>query len=185
MRGFLASISLIALGVFLGACQQQEMTPAPSAPEVTHTIAVLHPTEGNQVRGVVHFYKEENGTRIVATIEGLEPGTRHGFHIHEWGDCSAPDGTSAGGHFNPKNKPHGGPDSPERHVGDLGNVEADDQGVAHYERTDQEVTLNGPYSVIGRGMIVHAGEDDLTSQPTGNAGSRMACGVIGIAKPVE
>ncbi len=186
MKSILTGTGFLALGLLLGACQQQTPPPqAPSVPQVTHAVAVLYSTEGNQVRGVVHFYQTENGTRIVADVEGLEPNTRHGFHIHEWGDCSAPDGTSAGGHFNPKNKPHGGPDSPERHVGDLGNLEVDAQGAAHYERIDTEVELNGPYSVIGRGMIVHAGEDDLTTQPTGNAGARMACGVIGIAKPVE
>jgi len=187
----LGIVFLILMAGGLNACQQtasnNSMTAqeATSMPKVTHAVAVLYPTQGHGVKGVVHFYQTPEGTRIVADVEGFEPGTVHGFHIHEWGDCSAPDGTSAGGHFNPKNKPHGAPDSPERHVGDLGNLEADNEGKAHYERIDREVELNGPYSVIGRGMIVHAQADDFKTQPTGNAGARMACGVIGIAKPVE
>ena len=95
---------------------------------------------------------------------------------------SDPDAASAGGHFNPDNKKHGAPTDEERHVGDLGNLEADENGVAHYERTDTVIAFFGPHSVIGRAIIVHAGEDDFTSQPTGNAGTRLACGVIGIAE---
>jgi Cu-Zn family superoxide dismutase len=149
---------------------------------VTEAVAVLHPTEGNEAHGIVSFTKVEGGIKITADVEGLSPG-KHGFHIHEYGDCSASDGTSAGGHFNPENMPHGAPADVERHVGDLGNLEADDGGKAHYERTDDLISFAGAHSIIGLAVIVHAGEDDLTSQPTGNAGSRVACGVIGIANP--
>jgi Cu-Zn family superoxide dismutase len=102
--------------------------------------------------------------------------------VHELGDCTAPDGTSAGGHFNPEGMPHGAPADAQRHVGDLGNLTADDSGMAHYERTDDVIALSGDHSIVGRGIIVHAGADDLTSQPTGAAGARVACGVIGIAE---
>lgn len=152
------------------------------AGEVTRAVAVLHPASDSEVRGVVTFTKVEGGVRVVAHIEGLKPGL-HGFHVHEFGDCTAPDAGSAGGHFNPTNKPHAGPDDAERHEGDLGNVEADANGVAHYDRVDKEVELNGAHSIVGRAVIVHADPDDLKSQPTGNAGARLACGVVGIAKP--
>jgi Cu-Zn family superoxide dismutase len=150
--------------------------------QIDHAVAVLHPTEGSQVSGTVIFTKVADGVRIEATVEGLEPG-KHGFHIHELGDCSAPDGTSAGGHYNPDGHPHAGPDQTPRHMGDLGNLEAGADGRADYERIDDYVTLNGAKSIVGLGIIVHAGEDDFTSQPTGAAGGRLACGVIGITKP--
>jgi len=148
---------------------------------IQKAVCVLHPTEGNDVGGIVTFIRTKEGVRIVADVEGLTPG-KHGFHIHEYGDCSSKDGKSAGGHFNPTNKKHGAPDAEERHVGDLGNLVADDNGRAHYDRVDKVISLTGPNSIIGRGIIVHAGEDDFVTQPTGNAGARVACGVIGIAK---
>lgn len=144
-------------------------------------VAVLHPTENSPVSGVVRFARTAGGITITATVKGLAPG-KHGFHIHELGDCSAPDATSAGGHYNPDGYPHAGPDKRQRHMGDMGNIEADKTGRAQYERLDAYLTLNGPKSVIGRAVIVHAGEDDLSSQPTGNAGGRQACGVIGISR---
>jgi len=119
------------------------------------------------------------GTLIAATVVGLEPGS-HGFHIHETGDCSASDGTSAGGHYNPLDTAHGPPDAEAsaRHVGDLGNIVARGDGSAAYERLDAVVALAGEHTVIGRAVIIHEGEDDLSSQPTGAAGKRLACGVI-------
>ena len=150
-------------------------------PNITKAVAVIHPTEGNKVNGLVTFTLEGDSIKVVADIDGLAPG-KHGFHIHEYGDCSASDGTSAGGHFNPTNKPHGAPTDTSRHVGDLGNIEANKDGKAHYEWTDHLISFKGPNSIIGRGIIIHAGEDDLKTQPTGNAGARVACGVIGIAK---
>lgn len=180
-----AGISLIALLITFSACvpadevAEDQTTPDQDMESITQAVAVLHPTEGNETRGVVHFVRSDHGVRIVADVEGLNSGA-HGFHIHQLGDCSAPDGTSAGGHFNPEGKAHGGPDDVQRHVGDLGNLMADDSGAAHYEATDSILAFSGSHSIIGRGVIVHAGEDDLTSQPTGAAGARLACGVIGI-----
>jgi Cu-Zn family superoxide dismutase len=174
------------IGLFAGCNQQQHdnaMHQQAMEPmtEFANAVAVLHPTEGNTAHGVVRFTKTAEGVKVVADVSGLTPG-KHGFHIHEYGDCSAPNGTSAGGHFNPEGMEHAGPDSPKRHVGDLGNLEADADGNAHLEYVDKHLMLNGPKSIIGRGVIVHANEDDLKSQPTGNAGGRVACGVIGIAK---
>jgi Cu-Zn family superoxide dismutase len=144
-------------------------------------IAVLHPTEKSNVSGTVSFTQTAGGVQVSAKISGLALG-KHGFHIHQFGDCSAPDGTSAGGHYNPDGHPHAGPYSKKRHMGDLGNLEAEPSGRAQYLRLDKYLTLDGPKSIIGRAVIVHAREDDLTSQPTGNAGGRMACGVIGISR---
>jgi len=148
---------------------------------IFNAVAVLVPTEGSEARGVVTFAQTDTGVHVVADLTGLEPG-RHGFHIHEFGDCSASDGTSAGGHFNPEGTAHGAPSASVRHVGDLGNVTADEAGNAHYELTDDYMSFAGTHSIIGRGVIVHAGEDDLTTQPTGAAGPRAACGVIGIGR---
>jgi Cu-Zn family superoxide dismutase len=112
---------------------------------------------------------------------GFTPG-RHGFHIHEFGDCSAKDLSSAGSHFNPAMKSHGAPTDEMRHDGDMGNVVADESGKTHLEYIDRKITLDGENSIIGRAVIVHEKEDDLKTQPTGNAGGRVACGVIGKAK---
>jgi Cu-Zn family superoxide dismutase len=153
-----------------------------SAQEPKKAIAVLHPASGSQVTGMVTFTKTDDGVQMVADVTGLTPG-KHGFHIHEFGDCSTPDATSAGGHFNPTHKPHGAPDAAERHVGDLGNLEADVSGKAHLEWKDKMLKFTGENSILGHAVIVHEKEDDLKSQPVGNAGGRLACGVIGVAKP--
>ena len=152
------------------------------ADEPTKAVAVLHATKGSNVEGIVTFTKSGDEMKIVADITGLTPG-KHGFHIHEFGDCSSPDGKAAGGHFNPTNNPHAGHDVAQRHEGDMGNVEADSSGKAHLELTDSMMTMSGEKSIIGHGVIVHEKADDLKSQPTGDAGGRVACGVIGVAKP--
>lgn len=148
---------------------------------VLSAVCILHPTDGSIANGIVKFIQTSKGIKITADVEGLTPG-KHGFHIHEFGDCSRLDGKSAGGHFNPDGQKHGAPDEKERHVGDLGNLVAGEDGKAHYEWIDSHISFTGEKSIIGRAIIIHAGEDDLTSQPTGNAGARLACGVIGLAK---
>lgn len=154
-----------------------------AGPAVTRAICVLHPTQGNEaVRGTVTFTQAEDGVLVEATVTGLKPGL-HGFHVHEWGDLDCADGLCTGGHFNPTGEAHGGPDAAVRHAGDLGNLVADATGKATYRRLDARLSLRGPHSIVGRGMVVHAAPDDLTSQPTGNAGARLATGVIGIADP--
>lgn len=152
-----------------------------SAQETTKAIAVLHSASGSKVVGTITFTKVGDKVQVVADITGLTPG-KHGFHIHEFGDCSAADASSAGSHFNPMKKPHGAPDAAERHAGDLGNLEADSTGKAHLELKDSMLKLSGEDSILGRGVIVHEKADDW-SQPTGNAGGRLACGVVGVAKP--
>jgi Cu-Zn family superoxide dismutase len=145
--------------------------------------ATLNPTQGSTVKGKVEFKPAKGGVLVTAHIEGLTPGT-HGFHVHEKGDCSAPDGASAGGHFNPATKPHAARDAKERHAGDLGNVEANAQGVAEVKFVDAQLKLDGPEGILGKGVIVHEKADDFTTQPTGNAGGRKACGVVQAA-PAE
>ncbi len=140
-------------------------------------ICKLNPTEGNKVTGTITFTKTADGVRIVADVEGLSKG-KHGFHIHEFGDCSSKDGSSAGGHFNPHSKDHGAPHDTDRHSGDMGNIDANEKGVGHLEYVDKTISLTGDDSIIGKSVIVHANEDDLKSQPTGNAGGRIACGII-------
>ncbi len=154
------------------------VTPSPEAAGPLQAVAELQPTQGNNVKGTVTFTEVADGVRVNAEITGLTPG-KHGFHVHEKGDCSAPDATSAGDHFNPTSKPHGAADALERHDGDMGNIEADASGEAKLNYIDHNISLvAGERSVIGRGVIVHANPDDLTSQPSGNAGARVACGVI-------
>lgn len=144
-------------------------------------VCIVYPTQGNNVSGTITFTQVEKGVKVVADLQGLSKG-KHGFHIHEYGDCSSTDGTSAGGHFNPEGKNHGGPMDMSRHMGDMGNLEADESGKAHLEYVDMTMKLNGKNSIIGRSVIIHKNEDDLKSQPVGNAGPRVACGVIGTAK---
>ena len=148
---------------------------------VEKAVCMLYPTAGNSAKGKVTFTKTADGVQVVADLEGLAPGN-HGFHIHEYGDCSAPDGTSAGGHFNPGAMPHAGPMDMKRHEGDMGNIQADANGHAHLEFTDKGMSMEGSNSIVGRGMILHRDMDDLKSQPSGNAGPRIACGVIGVSK---
>ena len=137
--------------------------------------------ENSLVSGKVLFQDTSEGLKVTAQVQNVSPG-KHGFHIHEFGDCSSPDAMSAGGHFNPKHMPHGAPGSSQHHAGDLGNITADAAGKVHYELVSHSLSFKGAGSILGRSMVVHADQDDLHSQPVGNAGARLACGVIGVAK---
>jgi len=148
--------------------------------DVTKATCKLESRSGSQVTGTVTFTKVGDEVKVVADITGLKPG-KHGFHIHEKGDCSAPDAASAGAHFNPTQHKHGGPTTPERHEGDLGNVETDASGKTHLEWKGK-MSLTGANSIIGKSVVVHENEDDLKSDPAGNAGARLACGAIEPAK---
>lgn len=140
--------------------------------------ALLGPTKGTTTTGTAVFVQKGHGVEVTAHVAGLTPGT-HGFHIHEKGDCSAPDATSAGGHFNPTGKPHGNPMQGEHHLGDLPMLQADTSGNARVNATIRGASLRGgATNLIGRAVVVHAAADDYRSQPAGDSGARVACGVI-------
>lgn len=170
MRPFILAAASIA--VVLAACQT---TP----PEPLMATAQLAPTKGNKTFGEATFEEAGDRVRVVIFVQGLKPDQEHGLHIHEIGDCSSGDGMSAGGHFNPHGKPHGLPGSKESHAGDLPALKANKQGRANINIEMDGITVKpGPANIIGRGLIVHADPDDYKTQPTGNAGARIACGVI-------
>jgi Cu-Zn family superoxide dismutase len=144
--------------------------------------AELKPTAGSSTAGTVRFEQSGNKVIVTAEVRGLKPGVEHGFHIHEKGDCSAPDAMSAGGHFNPVGKPHGHHGQPERHAGDLPSLVASANGTASFRfESDNIAVAPGATSVVGRGIVVHRDPDDYKTQPTGNSGPRLACGVIAMA----
>jgi Cu-Zn family superoxide dismutase len=176
----LSVLSAAALAALTGCGDGERSAACPMG--ASDAIAVLAPTQGSQVHGTVRFTQTADGVKIVADIAGLEPNSKHAIHVHEFGDVSAPDGMSAGTHFNPEKHVHGGPASAEHHAGDLGNLTADATGAAHYELTAPWLSVCcGKDPVLGHSVIVHAKEDDLL--PTANPGQRVAQGVIGIAKP--
>jgi Cu-Zn family superoxide dismutase len=163
--------------IFLGTLCA--LTAFVHAQDVTKAVANLESKSGSRVTGTVTFTKMGNELQVVADIQNLAPG-KHGFHIHEKGDCSAPDAMSAGAHFNPMHQHHDGPTGTERHAGDFGNIEADASGKGHLEWKGK-LDLSGPNSIIGKSVIVHEKEDDLKTDPAGNSGARFACGVINAA----
>ena len=148
--------------------------------DVTKATCKLESKSGSKVTGMVTFTKVGDDVQVVGDITGLTPG-KHGIHVHEKGDCSAPDAASAGAHFNPTNQHHGGPMTAEHHAGDFGNIEADASGKAHIDWKGK-MSLSGADSIIGRSLVVHEKEDDLKTDPSGNSGARQACGVIEAGK---
>jgi superoxide dismutase, Cu-Zn family len=172
----------VAAAVLMAAQLADSRAAAAARAGSDHAVAVLQPASGGSVRGTIHFRKRPAGVHVQGTITGLSAGA-HGFHVHEYGECSAPDFSSAGDHFNPTGAPHGARTDAKRHVGDLGNVEAAASGTVALDYTDPHLRFEGDRSILGRGVIVHEKADDFKTQPTGNAGGRVACGVIGVAKP--
>lgn len=168
MRNLLIALSAAAV---LSACAS--VTPGPKA------VTKLEPTKGNAVSGTVRFEQTGDKVKVSGEVRGLKPNALHGFHVHEKGDCSSGDGMSAGGHFNPAGKPHAHHSTAERHAGDLPNLHANGEGVAVINVETALLSVgSGPANVIGRSVIVHRDPDDYTSQPAGNSGPRLACGVI-------
>lgn len=156
----------------------QASTPAASAPAPTRAQAVLKTGSGEKVKGIIHFTEENGSVKIESMVEGLKSGP-HGFHIHEVGDCSKSDFASAGPHFSVTSTQHGSLDSKPRHEGDLGNLMANSKGVAKSTATVKGITLrSGPNGILGRAVIIHKDKDDFKSQPAGNSGARLACGII-------
>jgi len=175
-------LTLLLLSTTFIACtktEEIEIIKDNDGPKFEKAITSLHPIGDSGVAGTVTFELVNDGVKVTAEVTGLG-NSAHGFHIHQYGDCTASDGTSAGGHFNPTDMDHSGPDAMERHMGDMGNLQgAGKNAVTTYSYVDTNIKLS---KIMGRGVIIHADEDDLVSQPTGAAGARIACGVIGVAK---
>ena len=161
--------AIASTSILLSACAGSGSGPSAEAK--------LAPTQGHKTTGTVVFAQKGADVEVTAHVAGLTPGA-HGFHVHEKGDCSAPDGTSAGGHFNPGGQPHGHPHQGPHHAGDMPMLETDAYGNAKLVAVLPGLTLEGANGIVGRGVIVHAAPDDFKTQPTGNSGARMACGTI-------
>jgi Cu-Zn family superoxide dismutase len=186
-----ALIPLSIATALLAACGQRDSAPQPTAgdpppataapaPQPAGGTVQLEPTQGNTASGTLTLTQEATGVRLAGTLQGLKPDAQFGFHIHEKGDCSAPDASSAGDHFNPANAQHGNPDGDAHHAGDMHNVKSDAQGNAQVDALADAVSLDGsqPAGVIGRAVVLHEKPDDYATQPSGNSGNRIACGVI-------
>jgi Cu-Zn family superoxide dismutase len=179
--GSLVCIALLGLRTSAVAQREEKKAHTKAAP-ISKAVAILLPTKGSKVQGRVTFTEVDGKVRVHAEISGLTPGD-HGFHIHEFGVWSE-DGMAAGSHYDPTmTKHHAGIGTPKRHIGDLGNITANENGNATLEFDDASLKFHGPTSIVGRGLVVHEKADDLKTQPTGNAGGRLAVGVIGVAKP--
>ncbi len=163
-----------AFTILIAAC-----APMSSLSGGAGAVAMMKPTAGNTAAGTVRFEPVGGKVVVTAEISGLKANSEHGFHVHEKGDCSVPDATSAGGHFNPGGKPHAHYGQAERHGGDMPNLKADAAGNAKYRWESDLLTVgSGPANVIGRGVVIHRDPDDYSSQPAGNSGPRLSCGVI-------
>ncbi|MFN8389459.1 MAG: superoxide dismutase family protein [Bdellovibrionota bacterium] len=153
------------------------LLPSVALAETHNAEVTLEPKSGSSVKGTLELSEAGGSLKMSGTLSGLTPG-KHGFHVHEVGDCSAPDASSAGGHFNPGKGPHAGPTDTPHHLGDLGNIDADSSGMAKVAAESKELHLSGDNSIIGKAVVVHKGEDDLKTQPSGGSGDRVACGVV-------
>jgi Cu-Zn family superoxide dismutase len=164
-------IAGLAVGLLAWAAVRAADAPAEAK-------ATIEPKSGSTVTGTATFTETGKGVKVVVHVEKAPPGT-HGLHIHEKGDCSDPEAKSAGGHFNPTSMNHAGPMDKERHAGDLGNIEVKADGTGHLEITTTMLTVKpGPNSVVGKAVVFHEKADDFKTQPTGNAGGRLGCGVV-------
>jgi Cu-Zn family superoxide dismutase len=174
----LAALVAVALSALAGCAGAQ-----PSSAGKSSAVATLSPTQGNSASGTVTFEGVDGGVAVVARVKGLKPNSVHGFHVHEKGDCSSPDGSSAGGHFNPAGAPHGPQEGPH-HAGDMPALRSDANGMAEAKFTLVGLSIgSGQADVLNRAVIVHAQPDDYKTQPTGNSGGRIACGIVGPKQP--
>ena len=191
----------LAATLSLAACSKQQSEGAPRQPEPTtaapaekatpaepasEAVVQVAPTQGNTVTGALALGSSPQGVHITGSIQGLKPDAEFGFHVHEKGDCSAPDGSSAGGHFNPTQAQHGNPTGASHHAGDMVNIRSNGEGVAQVDATATGTTLHGDpgTDVMGKAIVVHESPDDYATQPSGNSGKRIACGVIAAPSPL-
>jgi superoxide dismutase, Cu-Zn family len=165
--------SFVLAAILLAGCQTT------TSDDPARATAALQPTKGSKAFGEATFEQVGDKVRVIVFAQNLPPEREVGFHIHEAGDCSSGDGMSAKGHFNPHGKPHGNPKSAERHAGDLPSLKVEKNGRAKLDVTVDGISIGqGAGNIVGRGLIIHADPDDYKTQPTGNAGARIACGVI-------
>lgn len=180
-RHWIATPLVLALAACASAPPPRASAPAtPATGTARAAVANLAAASGSLVSGRLALQPVAGGVRIHGEVGGLSPGSVHGFHIHQTGDCSAADASSAGGHFNPGAQPHGRAGAGPHHLGDLDNIRAGADGVAHVDAVARGAVLGGGAAtdIAGRAIVVHAGADDYASQPSGDAGARVACGVI-------
>ncbi len=190
-------VTVCATAALLTACGKKEEAPPPPDSQATATPAAppvaepapapaatanvtLAATQGHNVTGTISIAPMGEGVHLTGSLQGLPPNGEFGFHIHEKGDCSAPDASSAGGHLNPAGVEHGNPQSPPHHAGDISNAKSDAQGVAQINAHVDGLTLGdgGASDVVGKAVVVHEKTDDYKTQPSGGSGARVACGVI-------
>lgn len=182
-RLVLCSLAVTMMASSVSAQQANQRTAATDHAQAAEQqvpdegVVVLRPTQGEKASGTLMLKQVGDAVHITGKISNLTPG-KHGFHIHQYGDLRAPDGSSAGGHYSPEGHDHGAPEDPKHHAGDLGNITADASGVANVDVKSSDFKL---HTVLGRAFVVHAQADDLKSQPSGNAGGRIAVGIIGVA----
>ncbi len=175
MRTFVLFISVLSLAscAQMGGKSNSSTSSAPS-----RAVAAMQAKSGSKVKGTIIFEQAEDKLRISYVIEGLKKNSTHGFHLHEKGDCSSADAKSAGGHYNPTNVKHGSPESLEHHAGDLGNIKSDKMGKAEGIIEVSGLSISGENAIQNTAVIIHKGRDDYKSQPAGDAGDRIACGVV-------
>src|SRR5882672_3413658 len=185
MKNLLISTTILSLCLWSAGCKNDHKDTEPAGhhkmadQNMQMATANIEPTKGNTAKGTVMFHQMGDKVRVTADITGLKPNQKHAIHIHEGTECGE-DGKAAGGHYNPENHPHGLPtaDMDHRHAGDFGNMQADSSGKAHLDLTVDNITISGSKNpIVGHAVIVHAKDDD-GSQPTGNAGDRIGCGII-------
>lgn len=188
----LVSIAVLGLGACASTATMSRSPPVPrsgwstsplmrvAAGTATHAVAHLAGASGSLVSGTLTLVQTTMGVRIQGDLGGLAPGSTHGFHVHETGDCSAADASSAGGHFNPGGSQHGKAGTGRHHAGDIDNITVDPSGVAHVDAIVAGTVLGGSGStnILGRALVVHAAPDDYRTQPSGSSGARIACGVV-------
>ena len=171
--GFGAALVAAATG-----CASSKSVPAVEPMNGPHVSASIEGRSGSTLTGTATFTQVGGAVHIVVDVNNAPEGV-HAVHLHEKGDCSAPDGSSAGGHFNPTHMPHGSPEGPNHHAGDFGNMTVGADGHGHLELDSRTLTIAaGEMSVVGHAVVVHANPDDFATQPTGNAGGRIGCGVV-------
>ena len=169
-NSYLSSTLLLSCVALLASCQLLSETP--------RAVSVLQAKSGSNIQGSISFTQSGNNILVTGTFSGLTPNSEQGIHIHEFGDCSALDASSAGGHYNPNSTRHGKHDSLSSHAGDMPNLKVDANGNSYYQASLNHFSLVGEHNIIGKSVVVHRNKDDYVTQPAGNSGERIGCGII-------